>query len=57
MGELIFQIISSDRLGAESIRITGTWKLIRAEDSPGGYFTLIWKKIDNNWVIVYDHTS
>jgi ketosteroid isomerase-like protein len=56
MGLLKFSIISTEQLSDESIFVIGKWEL--SKDNPaGGHFTLLWKKIKNNWVIVCDHTS
>ncbi|MEO6304630.1 MAG: nuclear transport factor 2 family protein [Bacteroidia bacterium] len=56
MGILKFTIISSEQLSKTSIYVIGKWELDR-EKPVGGHFTLLWKKIDNKWVIVADHTS
>jgi len=29
----------------------------KKEGDVGGYFTLLWKKLQSKWVIVADHTS
>jgi hypothetical protein len=57
MGELSFGIEQLSALGPDAALLIGTWRLTRAEDSPGGYFTLIWRRIHDHWVIVSDHTS
>lgn len=57
MGELHFSSLKYNRLSDEYYHVTGAWSLIRAEDNPNGYFTLIFRKIDGNWVIVADHSS
>ncbi|MBA2611850.1 MAG: nuclear transport factor 2 family protein [Bacteroidetes bacterium] len=56
MGVLTFSIIESTQLSENSVYIIGKWDL-QKEKNAGGYFTLLWKKINNNWVIVTDHTS
>lgn len=56
MGILKFEIKEATELSAESIYIIGSWQL-QKEKPVGGYFTLLWKKIKGNWVIVADHTS
>lgn len=56
MGILKFEIKESTQLSPESIYIIGSWQL-QKEKPVGGYFTLLWKKIEGNWVIVADHTS
>jgi hypothetical protein len=56
MGTLKFGIKEATQLSPESIYIIGSWEL-QKEKPVGGYFTLLWKKIDGKWVIVADHTS
>ena len=56
MGILKFSIKEATQLSAESIYIIGSWEL-QKEKPVGGYFTLLWKKIEGKWVIVSDHTS
>ncbi|MES2567696.1 MAG: DUF4440 domain-containing protein [Bacteroidota bacterium] len=56
MGILTFTIKEATQLSASSIYVIGQWELTK-EKPAGGYFTLLWKKIDGNWVIVADHTS
>ena len=56
MGILKFSIKEATQLSPESIYIIGSWEL-QKEKPVGGYFTLLWKKIDSKWVIVSDHTS
>ena len=56
MGELTFTIVEATQLSKISIYVIGKWEL--KKDKPvGGYFTLLWKKINKQWVIVADHTS
>ena len=56
MGILTFTIIEVTQLSKTSIYVIGKWYL--KKDKPaGGYFTLLWKKINSQWVIVADHTS
>lgn len=57
MGQLTFTIISLELLSPTSAYLIGKWELKRANDAPGGHFTLLWKKINGKWVIVADHTS
>lgn len=57
MGQLTFGIVSMEKLSKKSVFLVGTWDLKRKSDAPGGYFILIWKKIQGKWVITADHTS
>ncbi len=58
MGSLQFDIIKSDFHSPEICWLLGKWHLTRkTKGDIGGYFTLIFRKINNRWVIVADHTS
>lgn len=58
MGVLKFDIQEIDFLSKKSAWVLGKWQLTREEKGDiGGYFTLILKRINKNWVIVSDHTS
>lgn len=57
MGQLVFDIKEIRFLNARHAFVLGAWKLIREMDTPQGYFTLVFKKIRGNWVIVADHSS
>jgi ketosteroid isomerase-like protein len=56
MGILTFTIKEITQLSKTSIYVIGQWQLSKEKPS-GGYFTLLWKKINGQWVIVADHTS
>ena len=56
MGILKFTIHEVSQLSKTSVYVIGQWQLTK-EKPVGGYFTLLWKKINGNWVIVADHTS
>jgi len=56
MGVLAFTIKENTQLSPTSIYTIGQWSLEKEKPS-GGYFTLLWKKINGLWVIVADHTS
>jgi hypothetical protein len=56
MGILTFTILEATQLSEISIYVIGKWEL-KKEKPSGGHFTLLWKKINNKWVIVADHTS
>lgn len=56
MGILNFTILDNIQVGENYIYIIGKWEL-KKENSVSGHFTLLWKKINEDWVIVSDHTS
>jgi hypothetical protein len=56
MGILKFSVVEATQLSRKSVYVIGKWEL--QKDKPaGGYFTLLWKKVNARWVIVSDHTS
>ncbi len=58
MGKLSFDIISVEVLSKTWAHVTGKWVLTRSKkEILGGHFTLLFKKINNVWLIVSDHTS
>ncbi len=57
MGQLVFDINSAEALSSSVVYVIGKWTLHKKEKDVGGYFTLLWKKINKKWVIVADHTS
>lgn len=58
MGKLSFNLIQLKPLSSEYYFVIGEWHLKRnAEKDLGGYFTLLFKKINGEWKIVVDHTS
>jgi hypothetical protein len=58
MGKLKFEIISIEKLGDEAALVIGTYNLERLEiEDAFGYYSLIWKKKNNRWLIVFDHSS
>jgi ketosteroid isomerase-like protein len=57
MGKLTFTILRVEGMGKRCAHVTGQWHLQRAQDAPQGYFTLVWRKLAGQWVIVADHSS
>jgi beta-aspartyl-peptidase (threonine type) len=59
MGKLTFSRVTFEQQDADRAVMTGSWELELAgtDKRPGGVFTLIWKKFDEGWKIVHDHTS
>jgi hypothetical protein len=57
MGKLNFTIKKIRSLSSNSAYLIGEYYLKRSGEDSNGYFTLLWKKIDSNWLIVSDHTS
>jgi L-asparaginase / beta-aspartyl-peptidase len=59
MGRLTFSRLTFEQLEGDQAVVTGSWELelTDSDKRPGGVFTLIWRKFDEGWKIVHDHTS
>ncbi len=57
MGTLLFSQISITVISNNAALVFGKWELQRANDHPQGLFTLLFRKLNNTWRIVHDHTS
>ncbi len=57
MGQLKFDVLNIESMGKDHYLVTGKWKLVREADVPHGLFTLLWKRFDDEWKIIYDHSS
>jgi len=57
MGQLTFDILKVDLLDKTNAFVLGAWSLKREKDAPGGYFTLLLRKIKGAWLVVADHSS
>ena len=57
MGKLDFTILQIKRLSVLYYFVVGKWHLTRTVGDLNGYFTLLFKKIKNTWVIISDHSS
>lgn len=57
MGQLTFTNYSIEPLGKDAVYVIGKWHLKKKDKDVGGHYTLLWRKIKGEWVIVSDHTS
>jgi hypothetical protein len=57
MGKLDFNILHVKKLSGLYYSVVGKWFLTRSIGNVGGHFTLLFKKINNKWLIVSDHSS
>lgn len=57
MGILTFTLYQVDVLSDDDAFVFGRYELERADDRPTGVFTLMLRKIDGEWKVVFDHTS
>lgn len=57
MGKLSFEILQVRQLSKEYYFVLGKWALKRTVGDVGGSFTLLFRKVKGEWVIVADHSS
>ena len=57
MGELRFSDLDVRVLSPDFVFVFGRYRLMRAEDSPAGLFTLLFERTADGWKISHDHTS
>lgn len=58
MGKLNFEILSIKPVNDDcAFFVIGKWHLSRAMGDLEGIFSLLWEKIEGEWVIVADHSS
>jgi ketosteroid isomerase-like protein len=57
MGKLSFNLLQLKQLSPVYYFVMGEWHLKRSPGDLGGYFTLLFKKINDHWQIIVDHTS
>lgn len=58
MGKLTFEIVSIEPLAdGEVYFVVGKWQLARAAGDLQGHYSLLWKEVNDHWVIVADHSS
>lgn len=57
MGILRFEIFRLQFTNHDACLVTGKYFLQRKSDNPNGVFTLLFRKKNGKWVVVYDHTS
>lgn len=57
MGKLSFNIISVKCLSKKYYHVVGKWFLKRSIGDLSGHYTLLFQKVNGNWVIIADHSS
>jgi ketosteroid isomerase-like protein len=57
MGKLNFDLLEIKKLSGTYFFVIGKWHLTRSIGNIGGSFTLLFRKMNNRWVIVADHSS
>ena len=56
-GTLNFTYLKTTTFTENDVMIVGRWEVTIYEAKRGGNFTVIMKKINNEWKVVYNHTS
>ena len=57
MGKLSFDVLRINPVSSDAAYLTGKFFLKRQIGDLKGIFTIVLRKLDNRWLIVYDHTS
>jgi len=57
MGHLTFSELHITVISADAALVFGRYTLERENDEPTGLFTLLFRKTEDGWRIVHDHTS
>jgi len=57
MGKLAFEVLKVQPLSPDTYFVVGKFMLQRTIGNLSGYYTLLFKKIKGEWVIVVDHSS
>lgn len=57
MGKLQFKLLHINKLSDEYYQVIGQWHLYRKIGDVSGHFTVIFRKIQNKWLMVSDHSS
>ncbi len=57
MGKLHFDLLQLKPLPSGYYFVIGAWHLQRSIGDIGGFYTLLFRKINGKWVIICDHTS
>ncbi len=57
MGKLRFEILQVNSVSPDAAFLTGKFFLARTIGDLNGIFTLVLRKINGKWLVVYDHTA
>jgi len=57
MGKLSFEVLKVQPLSTDTYFVVGKFMLQRTIGNLSGYYTLLFKRIKGEWVIVVDHSS
>ena len=57
MGKLSFHILKVQQLAPDCYFVLGKWMLHRSIGNVDGHYTLLFRKMNQKWIIVADHSS
>ncbi|MBX9625870.1 MAG: SgcJ/EcaC family oxidoreductase [Gemmataceae bacterium] len=57
MGKLTFSEVHVEVLGPDAALVRGKWQVETKKETVGGWYTLVFRKLDGGWKITHDHTS
>lgn len=57
MGQLAFEILEVQPLGADGAVVLGRWRLGQTPNAGSGVFSVVLERRPEGWRIVHDHTS
>ena len=57
MGKLAFTVLQVKPLSADTWFVLGKWQLTRSVGNISGHYTLLFRKIRGQWLIIADHSS
>ena len=57
MGNLVFEILSIDPIGADGAVVLGNWILTNSPSDGRGVFSVVLERRPDGWKVIHDHTS
>jgi ketosteroid isomerase-like protein len=57
MGHLEFSDLKIEPLGPNAAFVRGRWRLAMSSGDQSGLYTLTFRKLEDGWKIIHDHTS
>lgn len=57
MGKLTFSEVHVEPLSPDAALVRGKWQVETKKETVGGWYTLLFRKLDGGWKITHDHTS
>ncbi len=57
MGQLAFEILGIQSVGADGAIVLGRWKLTETPNAGSGVFSVVLERRPEGWRVIHDHTS